>query len=456
MSWWRRDIVAWVIGASSLVVFGIWWLGWEPGFIDVEAVGDIVAAQDYDFTTTRPPLYNMVLWLFSLGGSSPGLLTSLQAVAMSGLLGLVALRLAGLGMPPVAAGVSVLLIALLPAVAVTILSVGPEALLAILLTWTFAELLRVAAGESANWALLRVAIALSLVMAFGVVGAVAGGLVAALIAIFEWPLGGRRWQMIIGATLAVGIAVSFLALPLILDVERAGGDAPEALIPLVAATVRHHPDSLSVEDVDYLTTIAPLDVWSDAYECFDSGLLMTDREFDESVVRADVGRFSDLALNEVARHPATALGQRWCAAANLAALRQSSGRVFSMPAYTVPANELGLERNTVSTGAFNASKAVLLRTQQQDRLWLWWLPGLPLTAGTMVLLALGAMRKWRLFRTGVALAAVVLAIGLAGASPDSARLFPVYLLGWLAVPLLWFVFSPPMEPPAADQGTSAS
>lgn len=51
-------------------------------------------------------------------------------------------------------------------------------------------------------------------------------------------------------------------------------------------------------------------------------------------------------------------GQRWCAAGDLFALRQPSGRAFALPPH---------EREPVSWGVFNASKAVLLRTQQQDR-----------------------------------------------------------------------------------------
>ncbi len=176
-------------------------------------------------------------------------------------------------------------------------------------------------------------------------------------------------------------------------------------------------------------------MWTAAYTCADPVILVSDRQFDASVIEDDVAGFARVAVRAAGRNPLTAIGQRGCAALNILEVRHDPGTAFHLPPYTIPVNEDGVERRSIWFGAFTASKAVLLRTQQTDRLWLWWRPALPLAAAALVYGVLVWRRRAEVLVASV-LIGTLLGILIVRPSPDFATTAPLYVLGWLSVPLV--------------------
>lgn len=422
-----------VAGGATALVFLLWWLGWFPGIVDRSALDAVAEARRFDFSTDRPAAFSWLLWATTVGGRALWLHTLLQAVGFAAVLSLLARRLVHAGVPPWVAGVSVWLFALLPAVGVAAVTPAPHALLTLTALALFAELLEVARLGVAYWN-GRSQVLLALVVVVGTLGAI--GLLTAIVVVFVVALAfsfSPPARTLVGASLAT-IALAWIVLPL--PFERTGGRLAESAAPIVASSLFHHADDMPDRDLARVGRFAPVDLWTDLYRCDDPAALVSDREFDRAEVAEHPGTFRATALRAFVRHPLTAVGQRWCAARSMLAPTQDAGDQFYLPAYTIPPNPLQVERSPRWWTAFTFTKAVLLRSERPDRLWVWWRPLLPLGVAAASYVVLGVRRRPETL-TAAVVGGLLIATFIVGPATDAQITTPLYALGWVALPLLF-------------------
>jgi hypothetical protein len=411
----------------AFAVFAFWWSGWQPGFIDAGAIERLSRLRGFELTTDDPALYTTLLWLVSIGGRSAALATLLQGAAWAALAGLWAVRLNELGASRVPAGLAVGLVAALPATAVSMLGLWPQSVVALAAGWLLLEL---AASEWTRPRSMRTGVALGCLAALGLVGLVAALVVAIVIVWGDHAAPGEA--ALRAMAVAVGVAViGYLVLPFVMGMER-GHAATAVIAPVIASALTHHSDDFPTADLEELTAVADVDLWQQLYRCEDPTPLLEDRDFDETAISAS--RMRSLGFGAFVRHPFSAVGQRICATAGLMAPALPADTRFYLPEYTVFPNMIGVSRDPVFTRTFDATKAVLIRTQQTDRQAWWWRPALPVAAGGLAFGLLAAKRR-RMAMGAALLGGLFLGTFLAGPRPEFEVALPLYVVGWLSATL---------------------
>ncbi|MGH9052841.1 MAG: hypothetical protein ACRDWX_07515, partial [Acidimicrobiia bacterium] len=228
----------------------------------------------------------------------------------------------------------------------------------------------------------------------------------------------------------------------VFPVDRTRAQPAELFVSDVAASLVHRPDHFEDQDLDYLATIAPLQVWRGRYQCHDSGPLIFHPAFDFGPLRARSGRFLALAAETLLEDPGTVLGHRLCAASYLFVPGNPQGTFFHRPPYEVPENDLGLERSPRSWRAFLLTEDIFVWAEQPSRLWLTWRPALPLWLAAATYAGLAARRLWPLLWPGGLLLFQLLNVVLTTTGQEFRFAFPIYLLSWLSLPLAWLVVRP--------------
>jgi hypothetical protein len=308
------------------------------------------------------------------------------------------------------------------------LGLWPQSVLALAAGWLLTEL---AAPKWTRRRSMRTGVALGCVAALGLVGLVAALTVAVVIVWGEHRAPGEQARRVMA--IAIGVAVvGYLALPFVLGMDR--GRAETAVFaPVIASALTHHEEDFPVADIEELTAVADIETWQQLYRCDDATALLEDREFDEAAISAD--RMRVLGLGAFVRHPFAALGQRICATAGLMAPAAPADTRYYLPEYTVFPNTIGVSRDALLTRTFDATKAVLIRTQQTDRQAWWWRPALPVAAGGLVLGLLAAKRR-RMAMGAALLGGLFVGTFLAGPRPEFEVALPLYVVGWLSTTLL--------------------
>ena len=441
-AWIHRRV--WLLASLSVIPLLVWWLGWFPGFLSSDSFDQLRQAEAFEFRNFHPAFHTLYLWLVTRVWDSPGAVTLVQVLLMAGLLSLVAQRLADVGVNPWVAAGSAWVVAALPAVSTTTIAVWKDVPYTLALVWAFAELLAATRDPDGYWrgrASLRLGGALALVWLFRHNGFVTVVVLAAVLAVVfrdRW----RRLLPAAGVVVAAVVAVQMVLYPL-LDVRRASIEPAEVLVSDVAASLRHEPGNFSADELAYLATIAPLDVWTDRYRCEDSTPLVFAPDFDASVIRDDPGRFRSLAVRSILRDLDTTIGHRWCAASYLFVPAQPKGAYFHRPPFAIAANALGITREPVVQYFFQTTKSVFVWAEPSGRLWLTWRPALAVWAA---LLTYAAVAYRRSLRRLLLPAALIVAQGLNVAVTTPAQefrfAFGIYVMALLSVPLLWLAARP--------------
>ncbi|MGH8934900.1 MAG: hypothetical protein ACRDXD_01295, partial [Acidimicrobiia bacterium] len=139
------------LGLLSLFPLLVWWLGWFPGFLSPDSIDQLQQADRFSFGNFHPAIHTISLWALTRLWDTPGVVTLAQVLAMALVLGMVAGRLARVGVPAWLAVGSVWLVALLPAVGATTVAVWKDVPFSIALVWAFGELLLLARQGDAYW-----------------------------------------------------------------------------------------------------------------------------------------------------------------------------------------------------------------------------------------------------------------------------------------------------------------
>ncbi len=430
--------------AAFLPLF-VWWLGWFPGFLSSDSIDQLTQADNGKFTNFHPAIHTMYLWLITRVWDTPGAVTLVQIAAMAGMLALVARRLVQVGAPVWAAVGAAWVVASLPPVTTTTITIWKDVPYTLAVLWVFSELLGMARDPdrfwTSRWGPVRLGLGISLMWMLRLNGFLTVGLLAVGLAI-----GFRRHLRRLAIPAAV-LVLSFVAVQVVLyelaPVDRVSIAPGQVYIGDIAASLTHEPGNFSPEELDYLATIAPLDVWTSRYDCYDSNLLSFDSQFDDGAIRDSSGRFAALAIKAIVRDLDTVLGHRACATSYLWWPPQDDDAYFHRPPFEIAANDLGIERNPISDRAFSVTFDIFQWVEPNGRLWLTWRPALAVWAGVIVYAGVALRRRLRpLLWGGLLLGAQLANVAVTTPLQEFRAAFAIYLLALLSVPLLWLVARP--------------
>lgn len=425
----------WVVPA--LIPILIWWLGWHPGFASVDSIEQWTQASTGVYTAIHPPIHSAYLGVFSLGNKYPGLVTLTQAIAFVGLLVYAARRLVEAGVPrPLAVG-STWVLALSPAVAPTTITLWKDVLFGLAFLWAWAELLhlanhRMAAGLSA-W--IRLGLALTGVWLFRANGPITVVLtLIVLVVVYR-----RSVKGVLTAAGAIALVASLVVFGIYptMDIRDGGIEPAQVYLPDLAASFNRSPDLFTAEDVRLLEQVAPLDVWTGAYDCLDSHALLFSPQMNHDAIRSSPGEYRRLVLRVLARDPGSVISHRACSASFLFVPAQPSDAYFHRPPYEIRANEVGLVREPLSEAAFGWTLAVFQWAEVENRLWLTWRPAIVLLPALAAIGAFALIRAGRRFLIPSTLfAAHLLNVAVTSPTPEFRFAYPLYIVAVLTLTLL--------------------
>ena len=424
----------WLAGVVALPLL-IWWLGWHPGFASSDTIDQWTQGITGDYRNHHPPVHTLYLWVISTGGSRPGLVSLIQLLALTGLLVYAARWLVRAGVPTWVAVGATWLLGLSIAIAATTLTLWKDVVFGLFFLWAWIELLALAVDRSQwarTWPLARLGLALAGVWVFRGNGPIT---VILLVLVMAWSQRSHLRRMAIPVVVtAVAVFVVTVPLNAALGVTGPGIDPAQVFLPDVAASYVDEPETFTDADIDLLTAVAPLDVWVERYDCYDSTPLLFDPRFDHTPVRQTPGAYRGLVFSVFTRDLDTVVAHRVCAANFVYSPAQPSDSYFHRPPYDTPTNEVGLSRRPISDRAF----AVTDRYWRwaEDHLWLTWRPAIIIlpALGAVLLFVLAPERRRLLLPATLFLAHIV---NVAATSPaqEFRYAYPLYLVAVLTIPL---------------------
>jgi len=431
---WRR----WPIVALVALPLLLWWVSWHPGMLSSDSIAQLADIEAGEFGNEIPAIHSILVWLLTRVWRSPAVLTLIQVVAMVALLAAFVRRGVAIGMPRWFAGAVAIAFAWMPAVGATTIALEVQVAQTLVAIWLLVELMDLAPDPAAYladpWSQARLGGSLALAWLLD-----HGGVVVVVVVAGVLLFGMRRRAELLLVPLGGALALALLVqgpLYAAFSVDRQMHPVGEAFAPEVAAVYHHDPGWFDESDRNLLTAVADLRVWEEAYRCGDGAALLEDREFDPGAIHSRPGAYRGLVTRATVTHPLTVLGHRVCAASMLFIPAPPVGVQFATYVYNVPPNALGIERSTRWEQGFNLTKAILVRVDQPDRLWLFWRPAIflwPALAAAAVLFVRRRSIAW----PGLALAAYALLAFATMREPSFREAFTVYALGFLGVALWW-------------------
>jgi hypothetical protein len=406
--------------------------------LSFESTEQLAAIESGDFSNGIPAFHSILVWSVTRVWRSPAAVTLLQVAAMVALLTLFVRRVVALGAPRSFAAAMAVLFAWLPAVGATTIALEVQVAHALAGIWLLVEIIALAPDPSTYlgkpWSQARLGGALALTWLLDHGGFVVVGVVAVVLVIWL-----RTDTRALAAPVGGALAVVFLIqgpVFALFDVDREVPPLGVAYAPEIAAVRHHHPGWFDEGDRALLESVARLEVWEDAYQCRDGAALLADRDFDATVIRRDPGAYRGLLIRGAVGNPLTVLGHRWCAAEVLFVPSQPLGVQFATYVYNVPPNDLGIERSTLWERGFNMTKAILVRVDRPDQLWLFWRPAIFVWPALVASVVLVVRRRSMAGPAAVFLAYLLLAF-LTVREPAFRDVFPVYALAFLSLALWW-------------------
>ncbi len=427
----------WLAGLAVLPLL-VWWLGWYPGFASPDTIDQWTQVKTGNYTSHHPPIHTLYLEVFSLGGRRPGLVTMAQILLLGAILVYAATWLSRAGVPTGVAVAAAWLLGLSPAVAPTTLALWKDVLFGLFLLWAWIELTALAVDEDRvyRWpAMVRLGLALSGVFLLRANGPIT---VLATMVVLSFVFR-RRWRHLLAAW-GVALGVAFLVLgPLyqVLGVEGSPTEPAQVFLADVAASYVDQPDTFSGQDIELLESLAPLGVWTDLYDCYDSTPLLFDPRFDHDPVRADPGPYRRLVIDVLVRDLDTVAGHRLCAANFVYWPPQPAGVTFHRIPYFMPENDVGLVRDPLSVPAFRLTNAYLQWAELEHRLWLTWRPAIVILPALLAIaLMVVAVEKRRLLIPSTLFLVHLVNVVATSPAQEFRYAYPLYLVAVLTIPLL--------------------
>ncbi|MFQ5523985.1 MAG: hypothetical protein ACE5F5_10450 [Acidimicrobiia bacterium] len=430
-------------GAAVLPVF-VWWLGWYPGFASSDTLDQFNQVKTGAYHNFHPAVHTFYLDLLSQGGLRPGLVTLFQLVALGVLFAYAARRLADAGVPGWLTVVAAWGLGLSPAVAPTTLALWKDVPFGLFLLWAWIELVGLATKKDPDqrqWLPVRLGIALAGMWLFRGNGPIT---VLLVVVVVVWVY---RRELATVAALIGSVAVVVIAMvgPLYgyLGVQGSGIEPAEVFLPDVAASYVARPETFTPEDLELLEAVAPLELWTGRYDCYDSTPLLFDPAFDHRPVRANPDDYRRLELAVLRRDLASVAAHRACSANFVYSPFQPEGVYFHRPPYEIPENDVGLVRDPISDRAFALTDRVWRWAEPESRLWLTWRPAIVVLPALALVVFFVLFRRKRLYLVPSTLFVAHL-INVAATSPSQEfrYAYPLYLVAVFTLTLAWPALRP--------------
>lgn len=354
---------------------------------------------------------------------------------MAAALGYVAARLDESGVDARLAVGAVWLIAALPPVSQTTVALWKDVPYTIAVVWLFAEFVHLGNDQDAAWfsptTALRIGLALGLLTLFRHNGILPAAIVAVGIAIAYRR---RLRQVLVVLATAVLLVVSMqLGVYRLADVDTTRLYV-DPFISDVAVVFDQHPQAFTADQREYLTRIAPYEVWDD-HTCDDVNRVSYHPAFNRGALLEDQSRFVRVALHAVASRPLTVAANHLCNASYLAIPRQPADAYLQRPPYAIPDNGLGIARQPLSGVAYRVTRHVFVWAESPSVLGVLWRPALPLLAAVAAFIVVGTRTQWRLLWPALLVGALVVNELLIVMAQEFRFVFPIYLTSLLSVPL---------------------
>lgn len=439
----RPSLPGWSLAGLSAIPPLVWWLGWRPGFATSDTIDQWTQLTTENYFNHHPAIHTFYLDVFSLDGTAPGLVTLLQVIVFGALMVYAAKWLVRAGVPAWLAVGSTWVLGLSPAIAPTTLALWKDIPFGLFFLWAWIELL--ALGMDSDRA-ERIMPAIRLGLALGGVTLFrANGLLTVLpvIAVVAWVFRRRlAFPLKVTGTLIGTWFLVVVPLYTVLDVRGSGIEPSTVFLPDVAASYNQEPDTFTATDLELLRQVAPLETWATTYSCYDSTPLLFDPSFDAGAVRSNPDAYRSLELRVLARDPDSVLEHRLCAANFLYYPPQPSNAYFHRPEYDIPANDLDLRREPLSSRAFEITDAIWRWAETESLLWFTWRPAIVVLPALLALLFFALIPRSRHYLLPGSLFLIHLA-NVAATSPaqEFRYAYPLYLTGLLMLTLLWPTFS---------------
>ena len=435
----RPSLPGWSLAGLAAIPPFVWWLGWRPGFASSDTIDQWTQLTTEVYFNHHPPIHTLYMDVVSFDGALPGLVTLLQVIAFGGLMAYGARWLVRTGVPVWLAVGSAWLLGLSPAIAPTTISLWKDIPFGLFFLWAWIELLAIAVDEERSartMPAIRLGLALAGVELFRANGFLT---VIPMLLIIVWFYRDRiRFPAkVVGTSFAAWFLV---VVPVygFLDVSGSGITPASVFLPDVAASYNLEPETFNDTDLELLDQVAPLETWDEEYSCFDSTPLLFDPSFDTQALRESPDAYRNLVLRVATRDIDSVVEHRLCAANFLYYPPQPESAYFHRPEYDIPANEVGLARERISSRAFELTDAMWRWAEANDRLWLTWRPAIVLIPTVLTLLFFAFVPTTRRFLIPGSLFLIHLA-NVAATSPaqEFRYAYPLYLTGLLTLALLW-------------------
>jgi hypothetical protein len=435
----RRITPHWSLAALGAVPVLVWWLGWYPGFASSDSIDQFGMIQSGVIFGYHPAIHTLYMGGLSLGGGQPGLVTLFQIIAFGGLLAYAAYWLIRAGVPRWLAIAVCWALGLSPAIAPTTITLWKDVPFGLFFLWAWIELLALAVKRgtpASTAAMVRLGVALGGVWLFRGNGPLT---VLLTLLILTWVFRRQvRSVVVMAASLAAVVLLVLGPVHALVDVQGSGIEPATVFLPDVAGSYNSEPETFEPDDIDLIDDLAPLQIWTSRYTCYDSTPLLFDPAFDVTPVRERSDVYRDLELRVLFRDPDSVIEHRVCAANFVYSPVQPADAYFHRPEYDIPANDVGLERSAISDRAFAITDWLWRWAEVDERLWLTWRPAILILPALAVVLLFAVLGRGRRFLIPSALFLAHLA-NVAATSPaqEFRYAYPLYLVAALTIPLAW-------------------
>lgn len=433
----RPSPPAWSLAGLAAVSPFIWWLGWSPGFASSDTIDQWTQLTTERYFNHHPAIHTFLMDLVSFDGTRPGLVTLVQIVLFGVLMAYGAKWLVAAGAPTWVAVGAAWLLGFSPAIAPTTISLWKDVPFGLFFLWAWIELLALAVDET-RASRMAPAVRLGLALA-GIALFRANGILTVLpmLAVLLW-IQRKRVGFALGLAATTTIAWLLISVPFygLLDVEGSGIEPATVFLPEIAASYNAEPDSFSTEEISLLQAVAPIDVWTANYSCYDSTPLVFNSQFDASVVTGNPDPYRQLELRVILRDPDSVISHRLCAANFIFSPPQPRASYFHRPEYEIPPNEVGLVRDPISQEAFEVTDSIWRWAEPNGRLWLTWRPAIVLLPALLTLVFF-LFRARRFLLPGSLFLIHLLNVAATSPAQEFRYAYPLYLTGLLTLVLVW-------------------
>ena len=434
-----------LLGTLTILPFLVWWAGWFPAIMSSDSVDQWNQVLIFDFQNTHPITHTAYLWVVSLIWQSPAAVALVQVILTSVLLAVIARRLVDVGVKVWMSVGIVWIIAVLPMTGAMTIAIWKDVPFTLAMGWAFTELLLLAKGRKRFWATwhgpVRLGAALGLMWALranGKLTVLAFVIVLGVVFVQHW----RTFPALVVTTIGIGVVVP-LVLVAALPVTNQPIEPAQVFMPQVASVVVHDPQTLSDEDMDLIVAVAPLDVWSDSYDCGNSSPLVFNPAFDNSVIQGNPSAYRSLIIRSAFAAPLNVAGHRWCAGEYLLSPYNRTDTYVHRPPFEIWANDIGLERAPLSDRAYAATLRMYQVAEKPGLIWLTWRPAIYVLAGLATFAALWWRRRLRpLGWIGILFAIHLGNVFVTSPSHEFRYAYGLYLISLASLPLWYLIVDP--------------